>query len=458
MKRPPFTSMRVMHALLTLAALIGSGPQRARALDYETGDGWSLELPYDSLSFGTSVGSFPESTRGSISGYDLVGRMIAATGRTVYMQASSGEVTWLPVATLDSDADPMDPCFVVVSRDGRKIALGVGYGKPLYVFPSALLSADVPLNLSRHKAVKRWDLSYYDGVFRDARFLFLNRGADNNQSEILSIDTERSGPSAVSVAVSNIPGASAGLAFDAHGNLVTGIGWDPEFTQTGQLKIFDARQLDTALGEQPAQHYEEAGVVVAENVLSAASLAFDDAGNLLVGGGDVFGNTGNTGYAAIIDASVLERVRAGGAPLDPTSPAEFTQIAPDPCINDDATKVVYVPATQALMVSYNALTQPPDCAEVDWSGTPGSTNTLQVYFPKDAPDEDGDGIPDAIDPDFGKADPIVGRADYLRLVSAFGSSSEDLHFDASADYDRNGLVDELDYTLFLEHWGTPRPL
>ncbi len=449
---------RPLCALLALMALALWTPLRAAALEYETGETLQLSLPYDALSFGTSVGSFPESTVESISGYSLVGRMIAATGRTVYLQASSGEVTWRPVAELDADADPMDPCFVVVSRDGRKIALGTGFGKPLYVFPTYLLSTDVPLNLNQHRAVKRWDLSYYDGVFRDARFLFINRGADNYQSEILAIDTEQTGPEAITIAVSEIPGASAGLAFDDHGNLVTGIGWDPEFTRTGELRIFDARQLDAALGEQEPRSYDDAGQVIAHNVLSAASLAFDSAGNLIVGGGDVFGNTGNLGYAAIIDASVLERVRAGGAPLDPNSPVEFTRIAPDPCMNDDATKVVYVSATQALMVSYNALTQPPECAPVDWSGAPGSANTVQVYFPKDAPDEDGDGIPDGIDADFGKPDPTVGRADYLRLVNAFGAREDDIHFDGSADYDRNGLVDELDYRLFLGHWGTPRPL
>ncbi len=444
------------RAALTLLLAASLAPQVAMALDYETEEGWSFELPHDGMSFGTSVGTFPESTVGSVSGYELVGRMLAATGRTVYMQASSGVVTWLPVARLAQDEAPMDPSFLVVSRDGRKVALGVGYGKPLYVFPSALLSADVPLELSRHKAVKRWDVSYYDGVFRDDRFLFLNRGADHGQSEIVVVDTEQTGPSAISLAISDIPGASAGLAFDAHGNLVTGIGWDSDFTQTGQLKIFDALALDTAIAQQTPQAYEGAGSVVAENVLSAAFLTFDQAGNLLVGGGDVFGTTGNYGYAAVIDTSVLDRVRAGGPPMDPGSPDEFSVLAPDPCMNDDATQVVYVPGTQAVMVSYNPASQPPDCADFDWSGSDGSK--LQVYVPADAPDEDGDGIPDAIDADFGKPDPIIGRADYARLINAFGSTVDDVFYDASADYDRSGSIDEADFQLFLTRWGTLRAL
>ncbi len=91
--------------------------------------------------------------------------------------------------------------------------------------------------------------------------------------------------------------------------------------ETGQLKIWSSDEIDAllALGAE-ALDYLATGDILAEGVLSAAFLGVDSENNLYVGGGDVFGSSGNMGYAALVNASVLERVLDGGAPADLSSP------------------------------------------------------------------------------------------------------------------------------------------
>ena len=89
--------------------------------------------------------------------------------------------------------------------------------------------------------------------------------------------------------------------------------------------------------------------VVAENLLSADSLGFDDAGNLDVGGGDVFGTTGHYGYANVVSCVAVQRALAGGAPADPSNPSEVATLAPDPCKNDDWTPITYLPGVDTVL-------------------------------------------------------------------------------------------------------------
>jgi hypothetical protein len=123
---------------------------------------------------------------------------------------------------------------------------------------------------------------------------------------------------------------------------------------------------------------------------------------------------------------------------------------PDPCHNDDATGVTYVPGVDMVLVTANLATQPPDCAAVDWSG--GGAPVAYAYFPPDAPDEDGDGVPNGVDPDYLPRD-VVGRAELDRLMAAFGATSSDSNFDADLDSDGDHTIQWSDYDALLTRWG-----
>jgi hypothetical protein len=441
--------------------------------DYSDGIGSSgttvvtITPPYAPDSFTTALAAFPATETRIVDGYPLASRVLAATGHTLYLLQTFGESNWLPVAILDASDPAMDPCFVALTPDGEKIALGGGLDKPLYVFPTSLLSVASPVNLTTAAtttaAVKRYDLPYYSGTFDGERWLLLDVGGDVlGTSFVEAIDTDApvmvndaGAPATVSV-IPLIPGASGGIAVDAAGDLVTGNGWDPSgadgdagATRTGEIMIFSAAVVNAALSGGPAIDYETGGHLVAANLLSADSLGFDSAGNLDVGGGDVFGTTGHYGYADVVSAAVVQRALAGGAPADESNPGEVATVAPDPCKNDDWTGITYVPGVDMLLVGADLETTPPSCAQVDYSM---GASPVTLYFPPGAPDSDGNGIPDGADPDFEEQE-FYDRAQLSRLVNALDSKTADANFDATVDYDHDGTVGNSDFAFLRSHWG-----
>ncbi len=209
-----------------------------------------------------------------------------------------------------------------------------------------------------------------------------------------------------------------------------------------------------------------------EGALSAASLGFDASGNLFVGGGDAFGNSGHYGYAGLVSAAAVQRVLSGGAIADPTAPTDYVHVQPDPCHNDDATNVWYAPSLGMLVVTANLSSTPPDCAQMDvtHSGPDG-----QQFFSPNAPDSDGDGIPDGADNAYLTANPDqkdsdgdgwgdaadcdadnsgrVDRSDLSALMAAFGSASIDASFAGGYDLNHDGQIDFADFNAFKQRWG-----
>jgi hypothetical protein len=456
----------VLAALLLVLAFSG----RARAADggYTTKPPYSLTLPGSDLSFGTSADAFAGNLGANVDGYPLSGRFLAATGRTVYLQKNFGADVWLPVATLGPN-DTMDPCFIEISPNGKRIALGTGAGKPLFLFDTALLSVSAPPNLRTASGVKIWDENMYDGAWRGDRYLFINAGAEAG-SLVYAVDTDGSTGTPIPI-LPDIPGASGGLAFDAAGDLVTGIGYAYADAPTGELKIWPAAALDAALTGTPLA-YGSTGKLLIEGALSAANLGFDASGNLFVGGGDAFGSSGNYGYAGLVSAAAVQRVLAGGAIADAEAAADYLKVQPDPCHNDDATNVWYAPSLGMLLVTANLSTQPPDCAlfDVTHSGPDG-----QQFFSPNAPDTDGDGVPDGADnayltpnPDQKDSDGdgwgdaadcdadntgVVDRADLSALMNAFGSATGEADFAGGYDLNHDGQIDFVDFSAFKLRWG-----
>lgn len=444
----------------------------ASADAYGTQQSYQLSLPGSGWSF-TVFDAFPNDAMSVVDGHALRGKILAATDRTLYLQNNFGSSVWLAVA---GTPEFMDPSFLEISPRGTRVALGIGYLKPLYVFAPEVLSVESPPLLGAEGKGLVLDVNYYDATWLDERYLFINAGSFVG-SEVYALDTERLNPGLSPIAiVGGIPGASAGITFDSSGNLVTGIGYG---VATGQLKIWTAAEVRAAL-EGDTLDYESSGHLLAEGVLSAASLGFDSEGNLLVGGGDVFGASGDYGYAALLRREVIERVLDGGPPLDRTVNSEFDEIAPDPCKNDDSVRARYVQGLDMLVVTANLTSSPPDCAEVDWSGT-GSTAgpQVQLYFSESALDSDGDGVPDGVDnayltpnPDqldtngdgFGDVVDFdfdesgrVDAADLSLLLDRFGARRGDAEFVARYDLDGSGVIDLRDGARLLERWGTRAP-
>lgn len=465
--------------LLSVFCVLGSafflgGSSLAGGLDdFRTAETYQITYPELTASYFVASDAFPLSAAGKVGAYDIAGRLIAAANGTVYLQKNFGASLWLDVATVP---ERMDPSFIKISPSGVRVALGVGYYQPLYIFGPGVLNTDEPTDLSTAPDVLSFSANYYDAVWLDERYLLINAGSFVG-SEVYAIDTQDPDPAGnTRVIVADITGASGGVAVDAMGNVVTGVGYG---FKTGQLKIWSSEQvLAVVEGGEPLD-YESTGYVLANQALSAASLGFDSSGNLHVGGGDVFGGSGYYGYAVLIDGDVVTRVLGGGAPVDPDDPNEFRKLAPDPCENDDAVGVQFVPGLSMLLVTANMSSRPPDCADTDWSGTGSPFTPIQLYFSPDAPDSDGDGIPDGADnayltpnPDqldengdgFGDAanvdqnnDGVIDQVELSLFVNAFLLEQGDNGFKAGFDFDRDGRIDFVDYELFLRRYGRSAP-
>ena len=425
--------------------------------EYAGSDAYFVTLPTMGASYFTLVDSFPAASPDVIDGYALSGRLVAAADSALLIQKNTGANVWLPVATVPS---PMDPSFVRISPDGARVALGAGYMQTLYVFESADMSVRMPLNLDTAPSVTRVDVNYYDAVWRDTRYLFVNSG-EFTSSRVFAIDTSLANPAGHLIeVVSGIPGASAGVTFDAQGNLVTGVGYGMD---TGELRIYPAADIAAALAGTTGIDYGD-GILLAAGVLSASDLGIDADGNLLVAGGDVIG-AGEAGYAAVISAEVLERVvRDGGPPVDEDDPADLVRLSPASCGIGGFSRVRYVRRVDMILAGCDggggaftgSLYFPDSAPDADGDGIPDGADNASWAANPDQVDTDGDGIGDAGDFDFDN-DGIIGRADLSAFVNAFRARTADAHYERTLDFDRDGDIDRDDETVLLSRWSLGPP-
>lgn len=427
-------------ALVFFALFLSTRP--AAAQDYQTEPGWALELPVDpNGGFFSLATSFPAGAVGFIDGYAIEGRILVASGRTIFLQKTFGLSDFLPIA---STSESMDPSFLAVSPDGAMVAVGVGYGRPIYLAKPSIFSASVPPNLSTHPEVRAFEANYYDALWRDSRYLLLNAGWYSG-SAIYILDTHADPPAEPVLLLEGIPGASAGLTIDHEGNLITGIGWDPDGVRTGELGILPASLVEAAITSGESLSYEDESILLASNVLSAANLAVDIEGNLFVAGGNyIDGVEDQLGFAALIDAEVMARVLAGGEPLDPDAEGELTLFTPYTC-ESGYSSLTYFPGVEMALVTLD-----------DYMGCgPVEGPNSVAYFSPSAPDDDGDGIPNGMDPDHSPRQ-FFDR-DYLSaFVDSFGASAGQPNFVESFDLDDDGVIGMSDLAIVKSHWGAPR--
>ncbi len=252
------------------------------------------------------------------------GRLVMVTGNSIFIESGVGTAQFDEVALLDASqtGGSTDPAFLTISPDGSTIAVGTGFGKPVAVFDTASLGAPgAPTLLTSGTVADYFAVGHFNAAWEDNTHLALTAGDFGSPAFVSLLDTT-SDPNAPvnSVIVSNIAGASAGIAFDDAGWLYTGNGFaDGNGSDTGVIKAFDPTSWNTGVD------FENQGILIGD-VLSAGSLTFDDQGNLFVGGGD-FGSF-DAGYLGIIHASAIADALAGFGAIDPNDPNDLKRLDP----------------------------------------------------------------------------------------------------------------------------------
>ena len=456
-------------------ALIIVASQFVNADDFSDYGNYSLstlDLPTIQAGYGVKYDIFPDCNL-QIDRYNVKGRILAANDKSIYLQknyGAGGNANFLTVGTVPLGSGAMDPTFIKISPDGEKIALGLGWGQPIYVFPTSMLSVNNPVELDNdvYSQISVFDTDCYEAVWIDDAGsdyrLAINRGnMVDYTSEVVILDTTQPvSASNPKVVIAGIDGSSADVDVDLSGNLITGNGWATG--RTGEIKIVAKTDWETAYSTGSPVQYETdpKAKLLANNILSAADLGVDKDNNLHVGGGD-FLDGSEQGFAAVVHNSVLTRVLAGGLPVDENNTSEYKELAPDPAGDDTATNAEYNSWGESLYITWN-----PDSG---WWGV-GVTPRITAYYSSTPKDVDSDGIPDladnaylvsnsqqldsdsdgwgdACDCDYDQND-IVNAADYNMMMGSIWQSN------SLFDHNEDGIVNAADYNMFMGRlWSQP---
>ncbi len=269
--------------------------------------------------YGASFDSFTPPPFGAVGSFGTLGdnladgRMLAVTGNTVFVETAVGSRDFRAVASLDSaySGGSVDPAFVRVSPDGSQIAVGLGFGKPLAVFDAGALGSIGSPSVLTSVNTRYFDVPHYDAAWRNGNELAINYGSSGFTSAVSLLDVDSPVGSPVNpTIITNIGGGSSSVAFDSTGRLYTANGFDTVGggSDTGHIRAFEANAWVGG-----AADFESGGVFIGD-VLSGVSLGFDNAGNLIVGGGD-FGAEFDGGYAGVISAGAIGDAWRG-SPID----------------------------------------------------------------------------------------------------------------------------------------------
>jgi hypothetical protein len=260
--------------------------------------------------------------------YDVLpdGRVVAVADTTVYVETGVGTRSFATLGTLSGASFPGGayggPAFVRVSPDGTRLAVGNNGGAAYDNYQVGVF------NLSDLSGAW-YAAGHYEAEWRDNRYLGLTAG-DAAGTRVTALDTQSADPLNPTnpTLVTNIGGASTGLTFSSTGYLFTGNGYafgGP--SGTGAIKAFAPSAWEPALTGGAAVDFENSGTLVGD-LLSAGSLGFDVAGNLFVGGGDLFGS-GDGDYAALVSAAALQHALAGLGAVNPADPTQVRRLDPD---------------------------------------------------------------------------------------------------------------------------------
>lgn len=249
------------------------------------------------------IGSYTPDSLGAWD-IDSQGRILTLDGSTILRQLTPNSTGFETLGSIDSSLiSTFGASFVSVNPTGDRIAIGDGnFGAGASVHLIDLASA------SRGAlAVQSVEAPNFEAHWAGDGSLYVS-GADA-ESVVTRIDTAALSASAV---ISNIAGGSGGVTTDGQ-YLYTANGFDFDVSsgsETGEIRAFELSDL---VSRGAPLDFESEGITVAR-ALSGNSLGFDDAGNLLIGGGDFFGGSADFGYAAVVDNSAIADALLGFGP------------------------------------------------------------------------------------------------------------------------------------------------
>lgn len=417
------------------------------------------------------------------------GKMLAATGTSIYIQDTVGGSTWTKVGEV---YNVMDPCFIKISPSGTKVALGLGWMQDILVFDATVLDAGTPEDpvlLEESEDVLIFPVSHYDAAWAGEDHIVINAGdwvvegvSSISGVGVLNITDEMNEPTVI---VAYVPGASSGVAVDADFNLVFGNGYDydaSDISGTGELRVWPASAwwggtapLGTLLDYLGTENFR-----IAEAVLSSAHLGFDAEGNLHVGGGRFVSpdpENFESGYAVLINQSVVATAVSTKADnlVDESNGSQYREFAPDACGNDTATTVLangrelsvvwnpatapgdancvvgsnsdyWIPGVQPVITTYTIDTTNDMDGDTIYDVADNSPNTAH----SDNTDTDGDGYGNIIDADFNN-DGVVNMTDFAEFAGAYGSAGGEV------DMNGDGVVNMIDFSYFQQKYGKSAP-
>lgn len=272
------------------------------------------------------------------------GRLVTLVGADVYTETAVGSRSFTELGTLTGmDVSNYGAAFIRVSPDGTRLAVGNNGGASWSNYEVGIF------NLS--DVTGQWfGVGHYDAEWVDNTNLALTAaGPAGPPSVVTALDTSSDPTSPTNpTVVTNIGGYSGGITFDADGNLYTGNAFDSTGpSDTGWIKAFSSASWEPALSGGPAVDFEAEGTLIVD-LLSAAALGFDAEGNLHVGGGDLYGGSGDNDYAGLVRSTVVADALIGSGPADPLDPGEVRKFDPNAASPESLYKVNYNDVTGEL--------------------------------------------------------------------------------------------------------------
>lgn len=245
----------------------------------------------------------------------------------VLFEDSVGSRTFSEVGSFDASlVASFGPSFVEFSPDGQTLAVGdnvFGASAEVLFFDTTAFSPTTPTAPTAAATVANFTAAWLDND------TLAVTGADGSfVPQVALVDLTTPASPTVDNVVAAAGGASGDVAFDADGNLYVGDGFG---SGVGTIRRFTPSQIASALSGGPLDFTTE-GEFVAD-LLSAASLGFDDEGNLHVGGGDLFGGSGDNNYWGLVEAETLAAPSQVVRQFDPVGdPGSFYSVVFNPVL------------------------------------------------------------------------------------------------------------------------------
>ncbi len=277
------------------------------------------------------------------------GRLAALVGDQVYLESGPRTRQFDLLGTLSDAVIPeFGAAFLACAPEGARLAVGnngFGAGAAVGIFEPSAAAGQI--------AVQWVAMEHFDGAWYDNDTLAVTGGFD--PATVTLLDLSDSADPLQIVVVGSIGGAAAGVAFDGQGNLYTGNGFQTSGPSgSGWIKAFEWAEWIRAATSGVPLDFETAGAQVAD-LLSAAALGFDQEGNLHVGGGDLFGGSGDFDRAAVVRAAAVQQALAGGGAVDPGDPQQVLFLDPDVQNQANFYDITANPLTCELLIREGAM-------------------------------------------------------------------------------------------------------